>query len=70
MILQHDFRSVRALRAVFLGLLFPAAIATLKADAITPRLDLNGIVKSAEAPIPGASAFIYTAGPRLGPGDI
>ncbi|MDA1276169.1 MAG: hypothetical protein O2960_19315 [Verrucomicrobia bacterium] len=70
MILQRDYRSARTLRAALLCLLFSAAITGSKADATVPGLDLTGIVKSAEAPIAGASAFIYTAGPRLGPGGI
>lgn len=61
----------RAWLAVLLSLLSVLAIASVvKAGAGAPPLDLTGIVKSAEAPVEGASVFIYTAGPRVGPGDI
>lgn len=37
----------------------------------TDRPDLTGVIKSKSgAVIEGASVFIYTAGPRVGPGDI
>lgn len=43
----------------------------LRADAPPPSLDLNGLVKSATGgPVTGARVFIYTAGPRVGPGDL
>jgi hypothetical protein len=67
---QDGFPNVRVLPAVLISLLLPLFIASLKADANAPRLDLSGIVKSAEAPVEGANVFIYTAGPRVGPGDI
>lgn len=69
---KECFPSGRALPA-FLASLFSLAVATatLRADAPTPSLDLNGIVKAAGgAPVKGARVFIYTAGPRVGPGDI
>ena len=62
--------NVRIFPAVLVGLLLLSAIASLKADTKAPRLDLSGTVKSAETLVAGANVFIYTAGPRVGPGDI
>jgi len=36
-----------------------------------PRPDLRGsVVSEAGGPVPNATVFIYTAGPRVGPGYI
>jgi hypothetical protein len=36
-----------------------------------PRPDLAGVVRTTDGqPLSGASVFIYTAGPRMGPGTI
>lgn len=65
-------RIVRLSAALLAGVLFTSAGATLNANAAAtlPRIDLTGVIKSASAPIEGAHVFIYTAGPRVGPGDI
>jgi hypothetical protein len=60
---------------LLLWLLFPIA-SGLVAVAIEPqaevkRPELIGVVKGTDGqPISGASAFIYTAGPRLGIGFL
>ena len=61
------FLSARRLALVFIAAV-PLALASARA-AESP--DLLGVIKSAAgAPVAGASVFIYTAGPRVGPGDI
>ncbi|MBI4662046.1 MAG: hypothetical protein HY735_24755 [Verrucomicrobia bacterium] len=67
---QVGFPPVRVLPAILVSLLFSLAVSTLRADATASRLDLAGIVESAEAPVAGANVFIHTAGPRVGPCDI
>ena len=58
------------LLAAFVGALSPIR-AHAAATPATARPDLTGRVISQEGqPVTGASVFIYTAGPRVGPGDI
>jgi hypothetical protein len=53
-------------------LLFVSSLAlAFSALSAEPRLDLTGVVKSAEGrPLTNAHVFIYTAGPRVGTGYI
>jgi hypothetical protein len=54
-----------------LGLLTASTAVALAAAANVKRPDLTGVVKGRNGgPISGASAFIYTAGPKLGIGFL
>ena len=56
--------------ATLVGALSPD-LAHAAATPATARPDLTGRVISKEGqPVTDASIFIYTAGPRVGPGDI
>jgi hypothetical protein len=49
----------------------PTILMMNQAQAQTSRVDLTGVIQSkAGRPIPGASAFVYTAGPKLGIGFL
>jgi len=52
-------------------LLASAAMVVRGADAEAKRPDLTGVVKSKDGKVlSGATAFIYTAGPKLGVGFL
>jgi len=57
-------------RVLFVGLVL-AALTSRGAETGTNRVDLTGVIQGKSGqPIEGATAFIYTAGPKLGVGFL